>query len=371
MLMALTAPAHGSSRPERDVEVLPPEGKLASTVAALAAPRRLIPIVLVCIPLVVAQQRYSYGPHAAAVGIAMCVTFVLAAPFLWRWLEPTRHRRWNALARLLGYGLSGVLLVGLVGVALPTVLGLRGTFLTGREALSVAVAMFWVGGWGLGRDIDFEVDLLRARARARELEREAERVSLLALRSHLDPHFLFNTLNAIAEWCREDGETAERALLELSAMLRTMMSGVRVGAWPLRRELELVDALISLHRIRDPEALVINRVVDESLGDRRVPPLLLLPLVENAVKHGPASGHRGTVELRVERVGTGTSITVQNPGPFVGRRPGGEGVAMVDRRLALAYGDEARLGLEQVSVDGSPHTRARVLLSADVPRTET
>ena len=55
-----------------------------------------------------------------------------------------------------------------------------------------------------------------------ELERAAERAQLLALRAHLDPHFLFNTLNAIAEWCRQDGEIAERAVLQLSSMLRAM-----------------------------------------------------------------------------------------------------------------------------------------------------
>src|SRR4030095_12586183 len=58
-----------------------------------------------------------------------------------------------------------------------------------------------------------------------DLGRGAERAELLALRSPLDPHFLFNTLNAIAEWCREDGEIAERAVMRLSAMLRTVLAG--------------------------------------------------------------------------------------------------------------------------------------------------
>jgi len=258
--------------------------------------------------------------------------------------------------------------------------------LTGREALTVSVAMFWVGGWGLGRDIDFEVDLIRARARTRELEQEAERVSLLALRSHLDPHFLFNTLNAIAEWCREDGETAERALLELSAMLRTMLGGVKASTWPLRQEIELVDALIALHRIRDPEAIEVVREVDTALLDRSVPPLLLLPLVENALKHGPAAGHRGTVTVTVSEAsnheasnpgasGGATQIKIRNPGPFAGRRPGGEGVAMVERRLALAYGEAASLRLAQrdpgSSSQSAPYTEAVVRIPHHDPHTPT
>ena len=99
----------------------------------------------------------------------------------------------------------------------------------------MSLALFLVGGFGLGRDIWFEDRLARAEARAVALAREAERAQLLALRAHLDPHFLFNTLNAIAEWCREDGETAERAVLRLSAMLRTVLgrrARRRPGRWP-------------------------------------------------------------------------------------------------------------------------------------------
>ena len=77
-----------------------------------------------------------------------------------------------------------------------------------RPSLLVEVALFWVGGWGLARDIDFEENLRKERARARELLREKEHAELMALKSHLDPHFLFNTLNAIAEWCRADGRVA-------------------------------------------------------------------------------------------------------------------------------------------------------------------
>ena len=77
---------------------------------------------------------------------------------------------------------------------------------------------------------------LGVRARApRRSQREADHAQLLALRSHLDPHFLFNTLNAIAEWCREDGEVAEQAILQLSSMLRTMMTGISTTTWPLAK----------------------------------------------------------------------------------------------------------------------------------------
>ena len=130
-------------------------------------------------------------------------------------------------------------------------------------------------------------DLVRARA----LAEEAERAQLLALRAHLDPHFLFNTLNAIAEWCRSDGVQAEEAILKLSAMLRRILEGVKAPTWPLSRELGLVHDLLDLHRIRDPERFDVVWRVPDPIPDVSVPPMLLLPLADNAVKHGPRQGH--------------------------------------------------------------------------------
>lgn len=328
---------------------------LTDTLRALLAPRRLIPILLVSTPLVVAQHRYSRDPGAVVVGLAMCLVFALVAPSLWRLSAP------RGAAGLLVYGAVGAAAVAALGLGVPALLGVGPTFLTENESLLVALALFWVGGWGLGRDIDLEDSLARERARAEALAREAERAQLLALRSHLDPHFLFNTLNAIAEWCRTDGEVAERAVLRLSAMLRTILEGVRLPAWPLRRELDLVRDLFDLHAIRDPGRF--DCAVEGDPGDAALPPLLLLPLAENAIKHGPAAGHRGPVRVHLSRETDGLAITVDNPGPFAGPRPGGEGLAMVQRRLALAYDGRAAL-----AIGPAPHgTRAVLRLPAGPP----
>ncbi len=330
---------------------------VADTLRALLAPRRLLPILLVSAPLVVAQDRYSRDPGAVVVGAAMCLAFALIAPSLWR----LSSRR--GAAGLLLYGAVGAVVVLVLGLGLPALLGVGPTFLTQGESLLVALALFWVGGWGLGRDIDLEDSLARERARAGALAREAERAQLLALRSHLDPHFLFNTLNAIAEWCRADGEVAERAVLRLSAMLRTILEGVRLPAWPLRRELDLVRDLFALHAVRDPGRF--DCAVEGDPGDAAIPPLLLLPLAENAIKHGPAAGHRGPVRVHLSKEPSGLAITIDNPGPFAGPRPGGEGLAMVQRRLALAYDGRATL-----EIGPAAHgTRATLRLPAGPPPT--
>ena len=319
---------------------------LRHTLLALTTPRRLVPLVVVSVPLVAAQHSLSRDPLAMPLGVLMCVTFALLAPYLWRRLAA--HAGRHAALGLLAYALAGALVVATQGIVIPHVIGIGKTLLTGRESVLVSLALFWVGGWGLGRDIEFEADLERARARSEALAREAERAQLLALRGQLDPHFLFNTLNAIAEWCRTDGEVAERAILQLSSMLRTILAGVPLAAWPLQRELDLCRELFALHLIRDPGLFSLH--IDVEPGDLQVPPLLLLPLAENAVKHGPAAGHRGEIRLALARAGDTVTLTLENPGPYNGPRPGSEGLPTVHKRLALAYPDgTATLGLRATS----------------------
>ncbi len=165
---------------------------------------------------------------------------------------------------------------------------------------------------------------------------------------------------------------AERALLQLSNMLRGVLAGVRADTWPLERELDMVASLFDLYRARDPERFVLARRGWELAGEARIPPMLLLSLVENAIKHGPAAGARGPVEVAVEADCEGLRLTVRNPGRFGGPRAGGRGLELVRRRLALAYGEAARFQIgeetgEETGTDpgarpGEAHTAAALWL---------
>jgi LytS/YehU family sensor histidine kinase len=300
----------------------------------------------------------------------MCVAFVIVAPVSWRVLFPDRFNLRHGGIRLMLYGTIAAGVVWSLGIVVPRILGMGNTLLTAPTSVVVCLALFLVGGWGLGRDMWLENELARAEARATLLAREAESAQLLALRSHLDPHFLFNTLNAIAEWCREDGETAERAVVRLSAMLRTVLAGVRSSTWPLADELALLDTLFELHRLRDPDRVRVTRHLPDPLPDVAVPPMLLLPLAENAVKHGPAAGHAGEIVLTARTTADERLVvSIENPGAFQGRRPGGSGIEIVERRLALAYDDQAVLTIAAVGQT----TKAEVTLpmSAHLARSPT
>jgi two-component system, LytTR family, sensor histidine kinase AlgZ len=283
---------------------------------------------------------------------------------LWRYLFPLHRPRVPRLLGACAYGAAGAGLMFGIGRELSGALGMGSTLLTTFPGLLVSVALFWVGGWGLARDIDLEQHLQASQARTAELAREAEHAQLLALRSHFDPHFLFNTLNAIAEWCREDGLVAERAIIALSSMLHTIMTAIRATHWPLGKELELIDTLFQMYLLRDPGLFVYARDVQVGLEDCGVPPMILLPIAENAMKHGPGAGHRGGVALSVRADATTLVIDLVNPGGYRGPRDGGSGLPMVENRLRLAYGDRASL---VIGADGSDGQRTRVTLR--VPRT--
>jgi two-component system, LytTR family, sensor histidine kinase AlgZ len=328
----------------------------ATTLRALAAPRRAVPIAAVSLALVAVQLYYHGTWRAALVPAALVGSFVLLAPWGWRRLLAEG----TSLSGGISYGLFAVVVVAACGVALPHALGLGQTYFTDVGSLGISVVLFVVGGWGLGRDI--------------ELERGLEHARLLALHTHLDPHFLYNTLNAIAEWCAEDAAVAEEAITRLAGMMREMLAGLELSRWPLARELALATDLLELHRLRDPGALEISVALPEALAALEVPPLVVLALVENAVKHGPRAGHHGRIEVTVTRDAAASPArvrcVVENPGPFAPAPPSGgsgHGLRTLRRRLAHAYRGAAALQIGPAGDAAGPRTRATLALPEGAP----
>jgi two-component system, LytTR family, sensor histidine kinase AlgZ len=336
---------------------------------ALLLPRRLFPVVLVSAALTAAEASFGGDRLGIPLGILLCVAFVLVAPVSWRVLFPQGLDLGHGGIRLGLYLSVGTAVVLVLAAVVPKVLDMGPTLVTERASMVVGLALFLVGGWGLARDIDHDDRLRQAEALAEERGRAAERAELLALRAHLDPHFLFNTLGAIAEWCRQDGEVAERAVLQLSAMLRTILAGVRAPAWPLAHEVQLLETLFGLYQLRDPALYRLDQDLPDPIPAVDVPPMLLLPLAENAVKHGPSAGHGGAVALtiRLDEAAGRVLVSISNPGRFRGPRPGGEGLQMVEKRLALAYEGAATFTVEA----RGERTVAEVTLPLDGPHSES
>ncbi|HVN76122.1 MAG TPA: histidine kinase [Thermoanaerobaculaceae bacterium] len=193
--------------------------------------------------------------------------------------------------------------------------------------------------------IGFE-EARRAERSALELEVLAREAELRALRAQIDPHFLFNALNAISSLITSDPGAARAMCLELGEFLRESARVGGAAAIPLAEEVRLAERYLTVERARFGERLRVEREVGDGAGACAVPPLLLQPLVENAVRHGIAQlVDGGVVRIAAHCAGGCLHVTVENPvcqAPPETRR-GGLGLANVRDRIATLYGADGRL----------------------------
>jgi len=176
-----------------------------------------------------------------------------------------------------------------------------------------------------------------------ELEVLAREAELRALRAQIDPHFLFNALNAVSSLISADPAGARTMCIELGEFLRESLRLGGVATIPLAEEIGLAERYLGIERVRFGARLRVERDVDEAAGACAVPALILQPLVENAVRHGVARLVEGGVVRIVARCSGGSlQVTVENPvGPGAVAAGGtGLGLANVHKRLAATYGAE-------------------------------
>ena len=185
-------------------------------------------------------------------------------------------------------------------------------------------------------------DAERREGEARTLAREAE---LQSLRIQLNPHFLFNSLHSISALSTQDGLRAREMCIRLADFLRSSLGLGQRESIPLRDELALARRYLEVEQVRFGSRLRVEAEVAPACEECAVPPLLLQPLVENAVKHGIAGlVEGGSIRLVATRNGADVSITVENGFDPESRAGGslGLGLAHVRRRLQVRYGDESR-----------------------------
>ncbi len=189
-----------------------------------------------------------------------------------------------------------------------------------------------------------------AARRALESQVAAREAELRALRAQLNPHFLFNSLNSINALVGSDPEGARRMCEGLGDFLRrTLHLGSR-DLVPLRDELALVDRYLAIEQVRFGERLHVDRRIAEAALPCLLPPLLLQPLVENAIKHGVANRvDGGTLHLTAERADGWLVLALENPlDEDAPARPGaGMGLENVRRRLEVFGAREATLDVRR------------------------
>ena len=188
---------------------------------------------------------------------------------------------------------------------------------------------------------------------------------LQALTARIRPHFLFNSLNAVLSLIRAEPRRAETALEELADLFRALMRDNR-DLLPLADEIALCRQYLNLEKLRLGERLNVEWGLVDVPDDLKVPPLLMQPLLENAVYYGiEPSSESGTIRIRFARKGHELHIGLANPCPVGGGAPGGNhmAIANIRERLALYYDLEARLETNEVTLEnGRREYRVRIVL---------
>ena len=191
-----------------------------------------------------------------------------------------------------------------------------------------------------------------AERRALELQVLAREAELKALKAQIHPHFLFNSLNSISALTGTDPVQARAMCLYLSDFLRKSLALGERKSIPVGEELALAKAYLEVEGLRFGNRLSVEEDVESSGQACLVPPLLLQPLVENAVRHGIATMvEGGVIRLEARRTGNRLRILIENPcDPEAPPRRGtGLGLTNVRQRLAARYGTDALFAARRIA----------------------
>jgi signal transduction histidine kinase len=186
-------------------------------------------------------------------------------------------------------------------------------------------------------------------ARSALLQAQLAEARLDALRMQINPHFLFNTLNAISAMVERDPSGTRKMIARLSELLRRTIDSRAAGEVPLRQEMELLDRYIEIMEIRFQGRLRAVRDVAPDTLDALVPHFILQPIVENALEHGEP----GIVEIVARRHGDRVVVSVRDHGPGVSGSPAGIGLGNTRARLEQLYGSRASFALRNAEDGGA------------------
>jgi LytS/YehU family sensor histidine kinase len=206
--------------------------------------------------------------------------------------------------------------------------------------------------------LDSEKRLATQRTETARLNEQLSKAQLNALRRQIEPHFLFNTLNAIAGLVREKrSDAAVNMIAGLSDFLRRVVQDSDRQQVPLVEELEFAQKYLDIEKVRFAERLQVDVEVPGDLLPAQVPSLILQPMVENAVKHGIAKRVQGgAIRIAASRSNGKITLSVYNDGPSLPaereQTRSGVGMSNVRTRLQGLYGDQFELSLKNDAAGG-------------------
>jgi len=289
------------------------------------------------------------------------VAWILFTPALLYLCHRFRPRRKNwisfvAVHLIAGFGF-GTLRGVVVGLAMNSLLGADNLLWGfGLSALGAFDCWFFVAVYN---GLVYYRQYRRRELRASQLEAQLARAQSQVLKMQLHPHFLFNTLNAIASLNYHDVKGANRMISRLSELLRISLDNINENEVTVRDEIGLLRRYLDIEQVRFGDRLRVEIDVPPAVASAYVPKLILQPLVENAVRHGIGRiTTEGRITVRAARDNGTLRIEISDNGPGLAGRAeksgheSGMGLSITTERLEKMYGAEGRLETRSPAVGG-------------------
>ena len=330
--------------------------------------RRVLYVTAICAAAVAAVVWIFLNTYLDLLVTALCVGYT--SMVLFTIAGNVRQARMpreamQMLAVVVG-SILGTVLAGLVkGRSIPAMFTERLSGVAISMGLGIGFGCVAVGAVILrekaARD---QARISRAESERHRLEKHVLEARLQLMQAQVEPHFLFNTLANVQHLVETDAPAASRMLDSLISYLRAALPQMREGATNLGREVDMARAFLEIHRVRMGPRMDFEIDVPPELRARAFPPMMLISLVENALKHGvDPCCETATIAIRAEEQQDRLRVCVADTGEgIVPKKGGGVGLTNIRERLQALYGGEARLTLEE----NVPHG---VVASIELPAT--
>jgi len=301
-------------------------------------------------------QRVTWR-DAARFPVITYTIWTLFTPLILIFCERIRRLNLRPVLWILAHSAFGVLTLLLIAaIWIPFAEASGDLANTARFSLHFLIILFWQSlAWnlwmywvivGIFYGFDYYFGARDARLRAAQLEGQLAKAELDVLRSQLQPHFLFNTLNLVSSLIHTDVASADDMIGDLGALLRISLESQASHEVTLAEEMKAIELYLNIQRLRFQDTLTVEIKIDPSTLDARVPHLILQPLIENAFRHGiskrvgpgvlkiESRNGNGSLKLRISDNGPGTQGKIENTGI---------GLSNTRARLEKLYGDRAAL----------------------------
>ncbi|HEX4944800.1 MAG TPA: histidine kinase [Usitatibacteraceae bacterium] len=319
--------------------------------------RRVLLVSFLCVWAAAATVWFFVNTYLDLLVSSLCVGYTSMVLFTVATnLRQRKLPRWavQVLSIVVGSFL-GTMLAGIVkGRDFATMFSERfyGVLITMGLGIGFGAMAVWVYVFR-ERESRHAAELARAQAERAQLEKNVLQAQLALMQAQVEPHFLFNTLANVQHLVETDPASASRMLESLIQYLRAALPRMREDATTVGREADMARAFLDIHRMRMGSRLDYVLDVPEALRCRPFPPMMLISLVENAIKHGvDPCCEAGTITIRAREEGGKLRFSVADTGEGISPRKGtGVGLVNIRERLKALHGSGARLLMEE----NTPH----------------